>query len=101
MTHEPSDAETTINGSVERLAVRFPAQSATTIRGVVTHAYEELNDARVRDFVEVLVEKQAKKRLNHMEDELPTRPAEKSDQRTDDILSGGSPAAHRLHTPRP
>ena len=71
MTHEPSDAETTINGIVDRLALRFPAQSATTIRDVVTHAYEELNGAS-GDFVEVLVEKQAKKQLKHMEDEHST-----------------------------
>jgi hypothetical protein len=63
MTHEPPAAETTIAEIVERLGARFPDVPTSTIREVVTEAYDELEDARVRDFVEVLVEKQAKKRL--------------------------------------
>ncbi|GAA1974093.1 three-helix bundle dimerization domain-containing protein [Microbacterium pumilum] len=67
MTHEPPDADTTITEIVERLGVRFPAYPTSTIRDVVTESYNELNDAHVRDFVEVLVEKQAKKRLKHLD----------------------------------
>lgn len=63
MTHEPPTAEKAIAEIVERLGARFPDVPTTTIHEVVTEAYEELKDARVRDFVEVLVEKQAKKRL--------------------------------------
>ncbi len=63
MTHEPPAAEQTISEIVERLGVRFPDVPTSTIREVVTESYDELKDARVRDFVEVLVEKQAKKRL--------------------------------------
>ena len=66
MTHEPPPAEVTINEIVERLTVRFPTTPTATITDVVTQAYEELADARVRDFVEVLVEKQAKKQLKHL-----------------------------------
>ena len=67
MTHEPPTAEQTIAEIVERLSARFPDYPASVIREVVTQAYEELNDAHVRDFVEVLVEKHAKKRLKHLE----------------------------------
>ncbi len=63
MTHEPPDAEATIAEIVERLALRFPDVPTPTITDVVTEAYNDMADARVRDFVEVLVEKQAKKRL--------------------------------------
>jgi hypothetical protein len=68
MTHEPPPAEVTIGEIVERLSVRFPSIPDATVREAVTEAYDELADARVRDFVEVLVEKQAKKRLKHLED---------------------------------
>lgn len=63
MTHEPPAAEATITEITERLGVRFPGIPSGTIHQVVAEAYSELEDARVRDFVEVLVEKQAKKRL--------------------------------------
>ncbi|MET0861142.1 MAG: hypothetical protein ABW091_08945 [Microbacterium sp.] len=66
MTHEPPAAEQTIDEITVRLQPRFPALPESTIRDAVTQAYEELNDARVRDFVEVLVEKQAKKRLKQL-----------------------------------
>jgi hypothetical protein len=66
MTHEPPAPETTIAEISERLATRCPDVPAATITQVVTEAYAELEDARVRDFVEVLVEKQAKKRLKSL-----------------------------------
>ena len=68
MTHEPPAADATIADIVDRLSAQFPAYQTSTIRDVVTQAYDELKDARVRDFVEVLVEKQAKKRLKHLDD---------------------------------
>ena len=67
MTHEPPAAELTINEITERLGAQFPHLPASAIQGVVTEAYDELKDARVRDFVEVLVEKQAKKQLKHLQ----------------------------------
>lgn len=68
MTHEPPPAEQTISEIVDRLAVRFPSYPTSTIRDAVAQAYDELKDARVRDFIEVLVEKQAKKRLKELDD---------------------------------
>jgi hypothetical protein len=67
MTHEPPTADQTIAEIVERLSARFPDYPSSVVREVVTQAYEELNDAHVRDFVEVLVEKQSKKRLKHLD----------------------------------
>lgn len=66
MTHEPPPAQVTINEIVDRLTARFPDIPTSTIRDVVTQSYNELADARVRDFVEVLVEKQAKKQLKQL-----------------------------------
>jgi len=66
MTHEPPSAEATIAEIVQRLSGQFPTYPTSTILEVVTDAYDELKDARVRDFVEVLVEKQAKKHLKHL-----------------------------------
>jgi hypothetical protein len=66
VTHEPPPAQVTINEIVDRLTARFPDIPTSTIRDVVTQSYNELADARVRDFVEVLVEKQAKKQLKQL-----------------------------------
>ena len=68
MTHQPPSREQTIDEIVERLQARFPALTESTIRDAVTQAYDDLKDARVRDFVEVLVEKQAKKQLKQLVD---------------------------------
>lgn len=67
MTHQPPSPEVTISDITDRLALRFPAIPVETIRAEVTRAHEDFEDARVRDFVEVLVEKQAKKRLKRLE----------------------------------
>jgi hypothetical protein len=66
MTHEPPAPEQTIAEIVGRLRTRFPDLPEDTIVDAVTTAYDELKDARVKDFVEVLVEKQAKKQLKHL-----------------------------------
>jgi hypothetical protein len=66
MTHEPPAPEQTIAEIVSRLQTRFPDLPEATIVDAVTTAYDELKDARVKDFVEVLVEKQAKKQLKHL-----------------------------------
>ncbi|KRA24009.1 hypothetical protein ASD65_05915 [Microbacterium sp. Root61] len=65
MTDEIEEAAT-IEEIVQRLSVRFPSIPADTVRATVAEAYEELRDAHVRDFVAVLVEKQAKKRLKQL-----------------------------------
>ncbi|SDG69463.1 hypothetical protein SAMN04489810_1021 [Microbacterium pygmaeum] len=67
MPHDLADDANTIQEIVDRLCAKFPQHSVDTVRAVVTESYDELNEAHVRDFVAVLVEKQAKKRLKHLE----------------------------------
>ncbi|MET0673035.1 MAG: hypothetical protein ABWY37_06045 [Microbacterium pygmaeum] len=67
MPHDLADDANTIQEIVDRLSAKFPQHSVDTVRAVVTESYNELNEAHVRDFVAVLVEKQAKKRLKHLE----------------------------------
>jgi Mg2+/Co2+ transporter CorB len=66
MSQEIADEAATVEEIVQRLAVKFPDHSPDTIRAIVVEDYEELNDAHVRDFVAVLVEKQSKKRLKKL-----------------------------------
>lgn len=66
MTQEIADDAAAIDEIVERLSERYPSLPATTIREVVQAEYGKLDDAHVRDFVAVLVEKQAKKRLKSL-----------------------------------
>ena len=66
MTHESPDTDVTISDIVERLAVHFPDYPTPAIREIVTQTYTEFDGVRVRDFVEVLVEKQARKHLKQL-----------------------------------
>ena len=67
MSDDIADDSASIEEIVERLTTRFPERSVETIRSVVTESYAELSEAHVRDFVAVLVEKQSKKRLKHLD----------------------------------
>jgi hypothetical protein len=48
---------------VERLRERFPDASPDSIADAVEYARSTFSDAKVRDFVPVLIEKEAKARL--------------------------------------
>lgn len=48
-----------------RLHQRFPQAEPERLRHVVEAAYHELDGARIRDFVEILVERQAAAALSH------------------------------------
>ena len=48
-----------------RLRSRFPQAEPERLRRVVESAYHELDGARIRDFVEILVERQAADALSH------------------------------------
>ena len=67
MTQEPLDSDTEIAEIVQRLAVHFPSQPPSAIHEVVAQSYQGFKDVRVRDFVQVLVEKQAKKHLKQLD----------------------------------
>jgi hypothetical protein len=47
-----------------RLLSRFPQASPENLRHAVETAYHDLDDARVRDFVEILVEREAASTLS-------------------------------------
>lgn len=48
-----------------RLHSRFPDAEPDRLRRVVESAYHELDGARIRDFVEILVEREAADALSH------------------------------------
>ena len=57
------DETQAIDQVIDRLAERFPSLEREHIAGVVADEHAQLDAGRVRDFVPVLVEKAAKKRL--------------------------------------
>lgn len=57
------DETQAIDQVINRLAERFPSLERDHIAEVVTEELRQLDGGRVRDFVPVLVEKGAKKRL--------------------------------------
>lgn len=63
MTRDIADEEAAMDQVAERLATRFPEVAAETIAAIVGEVYVALADARVRDFIPVLVEREAKSRL--------------------------------------
>jgi hypothetical protein len=54
---------------VQRLRERYPTLPADRVEGAVRQAHRELDSARVRDFVPVLVEKRARDLLR----QIPTQ----------------------------
>ena len=68
MAEETPTDQTSVDEIVERLSTRFPEQQTDVIRRVVAETYAEFDDAPVRDFVAVLVEKKAKKTLKRLAD---------------------------------
>lgn len=61
--HKSVDEEKAIGEIAQRLQERFPAASAEAIRAAIDDARLSFTGAKVRDFVPVLVEKEAKARL--------------------------------------
>ena len=60
---EKKTEERAINEVVDRLAEKYPGVERPTIEKIVTEEHLEFNGKPVRDFVPVLVEKSAKKRV--------------------------------------
>jgi hypothetical protein len=58
------DEATAMAEIVERLSRRFPETAPIDIQQVVDGVYATMDGAPVRDFVPVLVEREAKKRLS-------------------------------------
>lgn len=60
---KPVDEEKTIAEIIARLTERFPEASPDEVTAAVDGARESFDGSKVRDFVPVLIEKEAKKRL--------------------------------------
>ncbi len=57
------DESKAISEIVERLRERFPEASPESVAAAVEYARTTFSEAKVRDFVPVLIEKEAKARL--------------------------------------
>ncbi|MFJ4037165.1 three-helix bundle dimerization domain-containing protein [Microbacterium sp. NPDC090007] len=63
MTTEPADEESAISEIVERLEERFPQSSPETVRAAVEDARQHFSRAKVKDFVPLFIEREARARL--------------------------------------
>lgn len=63
MTRELIDEDAAAAEIVERLSARYPNAPAADVVAAVTEARQHFERAKVRDFVPVLVEREAKARL--------------------------------------
>ena len=63
-TDRPDDSEQrSVDEVIDRLGMKYPAVDRERIGEIVTEEHEAFNGRPVRDFVPVLVEKQAKQRV--------------------------------------
>lgn len=65
MTREHIDEDEAAREIVERLSARFPHTPVSTIVDTVSESRHHFERAKVRDFVPVLVEREARARLEH------------------------------------
>jgi hypothetical protein len=65
MTRESLNEDDAIAGVVDRLSERFPDRPRPEISDTVDDVRHGFDDAKLRDFVPVLVEKGARDRLTH------------------------------------
>jgi hypothetical protein len=63
---DTEDERRAVEGVVERLATRFPEQPFDRISAVVEQELRGLDGTPIRDFVPILVERQARERLGHL-----------------------------------
>ena len=63
MSDPNASPEAYVDEIVERLEGRFPRRSETEIRAAVLEAVGRFSRARVKDFLPVIVEREAKARL--------------------------------------
>lgn len=65
MTREAIDEDREVEDIIERLSARFPSLSTATVTEAVTAARSSFERAKVRDFVPVLIEREARARLEN------------------------------------
>lgn len=63
MTTEPADMDAAIAEIVERLEERYPHQPIEVIRTAVVGARDHFSRAKVKDFVPLFIEREARARL--------------------------------------
>ena len=63
MSNDQPAEDAVISEIVERLETRFSHRSANAIRSAVAEAQEHFSRARVKDFVPLFIEREAKARL--------------------------------------
>jgi hypothetical protein len=51
--------------TIDRLSTRFPLHSRATVAEIVGHAHQRYDDSHLRDFIPVLVEREARLKLQH------------------------------------
>lgn len=64
-TSEPSEETRVLTHVSERLSTRFPQIPSQRVTEVVASTYHDFDSARIRDFVEILVERDAAELLSH------------------------------------
>lgn len=81
------DETQAIDQVIDRLTQRFPSLEREHIADVVQDEHEQLDEGKVRDFVPVLVEKAAKRRLKKQAKESRT-PVEQPEALAPPVLGG-------------
>ncbi len=90
---ETPSEEAAVEKVVDRLAARFPSVDPEHVEEIVDAEVHELDGARVRDYVPVLVEHQAMDRLREEADPVPLAEmsgAPESSNQDEDRVEGGA-----------
>jgi hypothetical protein len=54
-----------LTDAIDRLAARFPLHSRATVAEIVSRAHEGYDESALRDFIPLLVEREARRKLEH------------------------------------
>ena len=60
---------------IDRLATRFPLLSRANVAEIVGQAHQGYDDSDLRDFIPLLVEREARRKLEHTTQSAPTQAA--------------------------
>lgn len=65
-----------LSDTIDRLSIRFPLHSKATIAAIVSQAHQRFDHSHLRDFIPLLVERDARRQLQHATTQAaPTREA--------------------------
>jgi len=54
-----------LTDTIDRLAIRFPLHSRATVAEIVSQAHQGYDESHLRDFIPLLVERDARRKLEH------------------------------------